>query len=261
MNKNQDGTVIAPVRINVLSLAELRCRMASIKCARSFDSGMTMPIGVKRIDDRLPGGGLSFGCLHEFIDKGFDAGTGFCTALLGKFAACRDGFVLWCLSLSSIHEFGGLYAPGLVAGGLDPQRLIVLRAAREKDVLWAMEEGLRCNCLVAVLGEVRRIDLKSSRRLQLAAKASGTSAFLLRHSMAEGDSYSAASTTRWRLTTAPVSASAKQLLPLRERWCVELLRCRGGLPGGEWILEWNYEAGDFHLVTDFCDRSIVSTEG
>ena len=73
----------------------------------------------------------------------------------------------WC------RRQDGLYGPGLAAFGLDPGRLIVVRARTDKDVFWAMEEGLRCSRLVAVVGEVGALDCSAGRRLQLAARAGG----------------------------------------------------------------------------------------
>src|SRR5215469_14130796 len=84
------------------------------------------------------------------------------------------GTVLWCLSRPD------LYGPGLAAHGLDPARLVLVRAPRDAEILWAMEEGLRSTGLAAVVGEVGTLAAVASRRLQLAAERSGITAFLLR---------------------------------------------------------------------------------
>ena len=126
-----------------------------------------------------------------------------------------------------------LHAAGLAAYGLTPDRLIAVRATRDADALWAMEEALRCKRLSAVLGEVGALDLTASRRLQLAAESSGVTGVLLQ----TGPRRSAASAavTRWRIAPAPSE-------PLEPgvgdpRWSVALERCRGGRPGA-WLLEW-----------------------
>lgn len=249
------------IRLRSSSLADLRRRIGAIErpVFTAAATARTLPVGIEAIDARLPGGGLPLGCLHEIIGRDAGAGAGFCAALLGKLVACRGGVVLWCVHLASVHEAGGLYAPGLAAGGLNPERLIVVRAAKAIDVLWAMEEGLRGDRLAAVLGEVRKIDLRASRRLQLAAEASGTSAFLLRPSSAEEGSPPTASVTRWRLAAAP--APVGPFSPFdRTRWRAELLRCRGGRPGGAWVLEWDHETGDLGLAADLRDRPVVPSD-
>lgn len=158
--------------------------------------------------------------------------------------------VLWCL-----HQ-RDLYGAGLVAYGLDPRRLVLAATARDEDILWAIEEGLRTPSLAAVVGEVGRLPMVAGRRLQLAAERSGVTAFLLRRwrngeaAAAERDRPSAA-LTRWRITALPSIDTSSRRNPLlqkgregigwvgRPRWRVELLRCRGGVPG-----LWEVEAAD-----------------
>jgi protein ImuA len=168
------------------------------------------------------------------------------------------GQVLWCLSDQ------GLYGPGLAAFGLDAARLILVRGRDDPQRLWAMEEGLKCTDLAMVVGEVGRLDLGQSRRLQLAAEASGVTALLLRTKGGGGDGGGdeglgvSAALTRWRITPAPSaetrgtetrgaetsgaetgSAEAGGYAGIgAARVWVELLRCKGGQPG-RWLLQWN----------------------
>ncbi len=245
-----------PARKLIL-LSKLRQRIGAIeRSGTDTDETRTLPFGIAAIDSRLPGGGLPLGCLHEVIGQDNGASAGFCAALLGRLVAHSGGAVLWCLRHSVFHESGSLHAPGLAALGLDPQRLIMVQGRQDTDILWAMEEGLRCTRLAAVLGEIRKIDLTASRRLQLAAEASGVSALLLRSTPAGASSPTdvappTAAVTRWRLGAAPVSSSFS-----KPQWHVELLRCRGGRLGA-WSLEWNHETGDLGLATVPCDRPIV----
>ena len=140
------------------------------------------------------------------------------------------GSLLWCLRGDDLH------LPGLAGFGIDADRLIVVRARHREDVLWVMEEALRCGRLAAVLGEVDAVDLTASRRLQLAAGTGGTAALLLR----EGGRRAAvrtvtAAVTRWGVAPAP-SVAAIGLGP--PRWHLSLLRCRGGRPH-DWLVEWD----------------------
>ena len=81
--------------------------------------------------------------------------------------ARRKGPVLWCLRQRD------LFAPGLAGVGLHPDRVIYAETWHDREVLPAMEEGLRVPALAGVVGEVARLSLTASRRLQLAAEASG----------------------------------------------------------------------------------------
>src|SRR5579864_1953018 len=139
--------------------------------------GAALPFGVPAMDVILPGGGLALGALHEVAGSGLDEEDGttaaaFVAGILARLLPPQQ--VLWCLAADD------LYGPGLAACGLAPKRLILMRGGNDQDVLWAMEEGLRSKALAAVVGEVATLSLSASRRLQLAAEASGTTALSLR---------------------------------------------------------------------------------
>ncbi len=200
------------------------------------------------IDTVLPGGGLARHALHEAASTGPDteqaaAATLFVAGLLARL----DGPVLWVLRQAD------LFAPGLAAVGLRPERLIFAEAG--KDVLAVMEEGLRHRGLAAVVGEpAGRISLVASRRLQLAAEQAGVMAVLIPRSQTFDDPVHrepTAAFTRWRVAALPSD-------PLRDidrvRWRLDLLRCRGGEPGS-WIVEACDAAGRLGLVADTADRS------
>jgi len=201
-----------------------------------------LPLGVPAVDRALPGGGLARGCLHELCgapDRA--AAAGFAAVLLGRLAA--DGHALW------IGPRDDLYAPGLAAQGLPPERLLVVQARARDTRLWALEEALRSPGLAAALAEVDRLTLTQSRRLQLAAEAGGVTALLLRPPAA-CDAPSAA-VTRWRITPlADATGDAPRTGRLRAwqppRWRVELVRCRGGRTGA-WAIAWR--EGGLHEVT------------
>lgn len=197
--------------------------------------GKSLPL-LPGIDRLWPEQGLPLGCLHEVRGDGRAAGFGAVTAF-GAALAGRLGLTLWC------GRFGGLdvYGPGLAQVGLDPSRLILASATTDADILAVLEEGLRHPVLACVIGEVGRIALTASRRLQLAAEKSGVTAFVLRTPQRKPVEASAEPITaagRWRITVLP---SAPHVLPEagRARWQLELLQSRGGAVG-----QWNVEAPD-----------------
>jgi protein ImuA len=213
-----------------------------------------LTLGVAGIDAMLPGGGLARGGLHEVLGEVArgrhrgGAALAFTAVLAARRAALGKGDVLWCLA----HQ--GLYGPGLAAFGLDAGRLILARGRDDKQRLWAMEEGLKCTGLAMVVGEISRLDLGQSRRLQLAAESSGVTALLLHttgdvgggqrggEGGAEGKSHAglgvSAALTRWRITPAPSAETRGYIGIGAARARAELLRCKGGRPGA-WLLQWN----------------------
>ncbi|HLB79973.1 MAG TPA: hypothetical protein VJJ77_05675, partial [Dongiaceae bacterium] len=148
-----------------------------------------LPLGAPALDAAL-GGGLAVGRLHEVAGAAEDgAAAGFAAVLLGRLAAAAGKPVLWCGG-------GDLYAPALAAFGLDPGAVILVLAAGRAELLWAIEEGLRCRGLAAVLGEADEVGLAAGRRLQLAAEAGGTTGLLL--GRPRDASASGIAVTRWR---------------------------------------------------------------
>ncbi|MBT3790083.1 MAG: hypothetical protein HN725_05105 [Alphaproteobacteria bacterium] len=207
------------------------------------------------LDAILPDGGLTRGALHEVVGPpgAQGAAAGFAAALMGLAANNQDGqdgqgVVLWCRRHYDGQENGELYGPGLAAFGLGPERLLEVRAGRDHDVLWALEEGLQSTALCAVLGEVSDLSFTASRRLQLAAEARGVPALVLRHD-SQSHAVSAAQTrwrvesekTRWRVEPARNGTAGYDI-----RWKLNLLRCRGATADSQ-LEDWQVEWRDGHL--------------
>jgi protein ImuA len=241
-------------------LPELRERIRRIERPTSATHGV-LPFGIAAIDRLLPGGGLALGALHEILGMGGDEEDGalaaaFAAGILGRLAAQRssagDGMVLWCLPRPD------LYGPALAAHGLDPAHIVLVRAPRDPEILWAMEEGLRAPGIAAVVGEVGTLAAVASRRLQLAAERSGITAFLLRRwrdggQAARERNLPNATVTRWRVAALPSQPSWGEPGVGRPRWRVELLRCRGGEPAC-WEVEVADATGHVSLASALADR-------
>ena len=225
-------------------LAELRAHVRRLEGGGVTRDGSerVLPLGVPGLDQHLPGGGLALGCLHEIAGASIGddgAAVGFAAVVLGRLGAGR-GRVLW------LTRRRDLYPPGLASLGLTPEPLILVPLARDRDVLWAMEEALHCRHLAAVLGEVSDVDMVVSRRLQLAAEDQGVTGLLLRPPAPRPTA--SAAVTRWRLTpvsSIPLDAGLAPASLGPSRWQVDLTRCRGGRPG-QWLLE--ERAGVLHEI-------------
>jgi protein ImuA len=233
----------------ILALGELRHRIALLE--RGGRAGTVLPFGIAALDTALPGGGLPLGACHELRGVAAEAeegvaAAGFLAGILARLAPPRP--VLWCLPNPD------LYPPGLAFYGLAPERLILLRARGEAELLWAMEEGLRSAALAAVVGELDQLSSASSRRLQLASESTGVTGFALRRPRrgrcAAEEPLAAA--TRWRVSALPARDAGMPGLS-RPRWRLELLRCRGGRPG-IWEVEAGNAQGHVSLATELADR-------
>ena len=233
-------------------------------------AGQPWPLGVGALDDTLPEGGLAADGLHEAAGESAadgPAAAAFLAALLARRVRAgaradertgERGAVLVCQSRGGAARFGRLHGPGWRDLGLEPADLLILRARREKDVPWAMEEGLRSGALAAVLAEVEGIAFAASRRLALAAAEGATPALLLRHDELGPAS---AAQTRWRVAALPGRADPfDEGAPGLPRWRLALVRARGGRPLARDV-EWNRETGDFRVAAALADRPATPQAG
>jgi protein ImuA len=207
-----------------------------LPAAEARSCASPLPFGVPNIDAYLPAGGLARGALHEVTateTAAMPSAFGFVAALLGHALKAEErGQALLVLSRGSA-DFGQPYGHGLSALGLSPDRLILVEAASDREALWAVEEALRLRAVAAVAGWIaQKLGLKASRRLQVAAEASGALLLVLRPPEAEEED---AATTRWRVGAASAVRDRFGCFE-RWRWRLSLERCRNGRPGA-WVVE------------------------
>ncbi len=211
-------------------LTQLRARIRRLERGGRGE-GRSLSLGLPELDAALPEGGLPLGAVHELVAADAEDGAvyGLAAHWLGLAQRREAGtWVLWC------GRADRLYAPGLRAAGLDPSRLVTVRAHRDEEALWVLEEALRCRDLAGAVAEIDGLGLAPSRRLQLAAEAGGLG-FLLRKSGGEELGASAA-VTRWRIGAIPSIAGPARGMLGAPRWRLDLMRCRGGRPAS-WIVE------------------------
>lgn len=206
-------------------------------------------LGIPALDEVL-GGGLPWGCVHEF----YAAGPEDAPAMIGFAAGLAlqkrvDGTILWLRSQRIVPQAGVFQANGWseLGGGMGntligvvSDRLMLLRVA---------VDALRCRALEAVIvdswGRMPELDLTASRRLSLAAEKSGVPLFLLRIDAAPVPS---AAQTRWQVSAAPSQALPGNA-PGRPTFDITLLRQRSGPSGQSWRLEWDRDQRIFREPT------------
>jgi protein ImuA len=238
-----------------IAIADLRAWLARKDQHDRADAAM-LPFGVGAMDERISGG-LALGHLHEIIEAGPASEYASLATLFAAGIVTRiPGPVLWCL------RGRDLFAPALSRIGLHPDRVIYCETCNDRDVLPAMAEGLRCRGLAGVIGEVTKLSLTASRRLQLSAGESGVTAFALRRWRLSSEKALAeepnAAMTRWRVSPAASMEGPFDHIQ-RQRWKVELLRVRGGDPH-HWIVEACDAQGRLALPEALADRPVATEE-
>ncbi|MEJ7558478.1 MAG: Error-prone repair protein ImuA [Pedobacter sp.] len=193
------------------------------------------------IETAFPNSIFPTGAIHEFINAAPEhaaASGGFIAGIL-KFLMVKGGACLW------ISASRTLFPPALKLFGVEPDRIIFIDLKREKDVLWAMEEALKCEGLAAVIAEVSDINLTQSRRLQLTVERSKVTGLILRNNNQK--LATTACVARWQIK--PIISKLEDGMPGVgfPRWNVSLLKVKNGIPGS-WDIEWS--AGRFNLVND-----------
>ncbi|NLS20743.1 damage-inducible mutagenesis protein [Rhizobium sp. P40RR-XXII] len=232
-------------------ISDLKDRIALLEGNAARTLGC-LAFGVAEIDATLPGGGLAYGAVHEFAGGGAGVVDGAASALFAAGIAARTkGKIVWCLTRPD------LFFPALAQAGLHPDRAVFVEADREEDVLASMEEALAFGGLGAVVGEIVRLPMVASRRLQLAAEKTGTMGLVVRRwrrqTEASDFGQPTASTTRWRVSVLP-----SEELPVpgvgRPRWLLELMRVKAG-ECAEFVVRACDATGRIHLSAGSADRA------
>src|SRR6266700_1689756 len=229
------------MRTRMSTLASLRSDIERLEAHGDGYALNKVALGHAGADMTLRGG-LAVAAVHEVFSEGHQcsAATGFIAGLAGRVAPRRP--LVWVRQDFSEIELGALSMSGWAELGLDPRCVVSVRAADVDTALRTAADALACDALGVVVlelwGEVRQLDLTASRKLTLAAQASGVTGLLLR--IAATPSPSTAE-TRW-IVRAAHSTPAAQSAPW-SAWGApvfdaELVRNRHG-PVGRWIMEWN----------------------
>lgn len=148
--------------------------------------------------------------------------------------------VLWIQDRLSEREAGRPALAGLTV----PVQIVHVAVSRPVDALWAMEEGLGCTELAAVIceiwGDPAVLDFTATKRLALRAEAQGCPAFLVRRAASPNLS---AARLRWRITSLPALADPfDSRAPGQPLWQAELFRARWRTPG-QWVASHDPRAG------------------
>ncbi len=209
------------------------------KLQREIDAlqGLGRPLGnVHRtgfapFESAFPDRVFPIGTVHEFLSNEASHAActnGFVAALASTFLN-KDGLCLW------IGRNRRVFPPALKLFGMQPENVIFVDLHKQNELLWAIEEALKCDALTAVVGELKELGFTESRRLQLAVEKSGVTGFI--HRQNPKTENSVACTTRWKIR--PLPSYTEHDLPGvgHAVWNVELVKVRNGRPGS-WQIGW-----------------------
>ena len=201
-----------------------------------------LPFGVSDLDNRVNGGGLRAGALHEVAARTCSlvddaAATLFLAGVAAREARNARAPVLWASCRND------LYAPGLAQAGLCSANVIYAQPKDNAALLAVVEDAIRDGTPAAVVAEAAKVSMVATRRLQLVAAEADIPVLLLRRWRGRSQDplgEPSAAWTRWRVASAP-----SQRLTVagvgRARWSVELARQRTG--------------GPFSLIVEGCDET------
>jgi protein ImuA len=161
------------------------------------------------------------------------AALGFSLALAASWAGPAG--IFWAGEEAAFSEEGAPYPVGLAQYGIALDKLIVIRAKKREEALWAAEQALAATGAVVIcaLGaQGKPLDLKASRRLLLFAERNHARCLLL-----QPENGPSAAWTRWRISPAASDAPDDELGP--PSFIAELTRHRAGPAGARFTLDWN----------------------
>ena len=206
-------------------------RLKKVSCS-------SLNTGLWEVEKAFPDQTFPLGAVHEFISDAKEdaaATNGFMTGLISKLM--KKGTAVWVSSKRTV------FPPALKVFGIEPERIIFIDLWRQKDVLWTIEEALKCGAVSAVIGELSELSFTESRRLQLAVEQSRVTGFIHRYNPRSENI--TACVSRWNIK--PLASDINGIPGTGfPRWNVQLLKVRNGKPG-TWQIEWS--AGQFKHIT------------
>lgn len=220
-------------------IAKLQREILPLQGFKAIAGNAALDIKLGPIKKAFPNNTFPTGAVHEFISTSVEnaAAKGFIGSIIASLMQ-QGGASIWISSKRTI------FPPALQAFHIAPEKIIFVDLKKEKEMLWVMEEALKCKGLAAVVGEIPELGFTASRRLQLAVEQSQVTGFILRHNPRSISP--TACVTRWQISSLPSQLINDMPGVGFPRWNVELLKVRNGKPGS-WEIE--FAGGKFKPVS------------
>jgi protein ImuA len=210
-------------------LRDLRTKVGCINTIPPTDRQPVLSTGSALINGLLPRGGLRLDAVTEWVAEAEGCGA---DALAMIVAAIQLQASSGPLVIVSGKNF---YPPAAVALGVPAERIILVRPTRHADVVWAIDQSLRCQSVAAVWAHVGpNLDDRDARRFQLAAEAGCTPGLFIRPAAVRRRPSFA--DVRFHVANPARPANIASPSPLGRSMQLTLDRCRGGTVGHSvWI--------------------------
>ena len=217
-------------------------------------------MGLLRVQKTLAGQGERPSLIPHTLSEAFPASPTDASAV--AFALSRlprtHATIQWVQDRLSRKEAGR----PMLAGLPTDRPIIMVDLSRAADVLWAMEDGLRCRSLGAVIGEVwgdpAALDFTATKRLAMRAEAADVSCWLIRRAASPDLS---AARDRWRIASLPSGAHPHDAqAPGAARWSLDLFRSRRTQPG-QWVATYDAPSDRIHFAAPVRDRTLEPRDG
>jgi len=198
-------------------------------------------LGLGQINQAFPNENFPLTAVHEFLSMDAEhaaATNGFVSCIVSSLMK-NNGAAVW------IGRERKIFPPALKSFAICPDQIIFIVAKSQKEILWCMEEALKCEGLAAVICEIKEISFTESRRLQLAVEKSRVTGFIIRDQPRNIGVNACVS--RWKISSIqsePVDGLPGIGFP---RWNIELLKIRNGKPGS-WQVEWSH--GKLQIINE-----------
>jgi protein ImuA len=212
-------------------IAQLQKDILPLQGYKPASHATAVEVELGPVKEAFPNKIFPLGVVHEFICPAAEdavASGGFISGILSSLMK-TGGACLWISTSRTI------FPPALKSFGIEPDKIIFIYLQKEKEILWTMEEALKCDGLAAVVGEIQELSFMVSRRLQLAVEQSRVTGFIIRRN--PRNSSTTACVARWKISSAPSELHDDMPGVGFPRWNVELLKIRNGKPGS-WTIEW-----------------------
>ena len=183
-------------------------------------------LGLSTLEHNFPNQTFPTGTIHEFVSEKPEhtaCTSAFISGILTKLND-QNGIYIW------IGKQKQLFPVGLKKFGIQPHQIIFINLVKQKDILWATEEALKCKSLSGVISELEDITFAQSQRLQLTVEKSKVTGFILRTQTER--IHATACAARWQIKPLPSENEGHLPGVGFSKWQVDLLKVRNGNTAG-----------------------------
>lgn len=232
-------------------IKQLQGEILSMQGLRNAGESSRIRLGLGELEQAFPDNKFPLAAVHELLSYSPEeaaATNAFITGILSKLIH-ENGYCIWIAIRRAI------YPPALKGFGINPDRILFIDIAKTTDALWVIEEALKCDKLIAVIGEIPDLNFTQSRRLQLAVENSKVTGFI--HRCYPRSENTVACVSRWRIKPIPCITEEGMPGVGFPRWEVTLSKIRNGKPG-KWFIEWTGN-GFRHVKDETIQSSFIKT--